>query len=250
MPQMQDKEFDNLFKSTFEDAEVTPSVRLWDNIETKISPKKKTFIMKYWAVAAAILVMGATTLIIYNNNKVADQQIAFSTPIKSSPQIIEKTVPGVEEQVEEKNPQIIVAVAKSNNNYRRQEKPKERVLVENNNGRLEDQNQVLASVDQKELQDSRAVSISQVAAPKVVEIISLQEKTVLASVEPYNIESGNDKIEASADKGIRNAGDLINIVVGMVDKGKNKFIRFKTSDEGSTLAAINIGPFRFGRQTD
>ena len=249
MPVAQDKEFDNLFKATFEDAEIAPSAGLWDNIETKITPKNKNFLMKYWAAAAAVLVMGATTLIVYNNNNVAEQQVSSAKPAKSSPQIIERDAPSVEEQIEERNPQVFVAVAKPNDNYRRQEKPKER-LIKNDNVPVEAQNQILAIVSEGELQKSVSDKTTDGSTSIEVEAVSSQEKIVFASVEPTIFVASLDKNDVSADKGIRNAGDLINLVVGVVDKKKNKFIRFKSSDEGSTLAAINIGPFRFGKQTD
>ena len=75
-----------------------------------------------------------------------------------------------------------------------------------------------------------------------------EEKIVLASVEENK--SVVLEVEKSPTNKIKNAGDLINLVVNTVDKSKNKFIRFKTNDEGSTLASINIGPFRFGKHDD
>ena len=50
MQQMQDKEFDKLFKDRFEDAEIEPSANLWANIEHELAPKKKRVFPIYWMV--------------------------------------------------------------------------------------------------------------------------------------------------------------------------------------------------------
>ena len=41
MHHMQDKEFDQLFKDKFDDAQIEPSANLWANIEAELVPKRK-----------------------------------------------------------------------------------------------------------------------------------------------------------------------------------------------------------------
>ncbi|HEX8608377.1 MAG TPA: hypothetical protein VF679_07045, partial [Pedobacter sp.] len=53
---MEDKDFDQLFRDQFEEAEVRPSANLWGNIEKELSPKKRMVLPVYWMAAAVAVV--------------------------------------------------------------------------------------------------------------------------------------------------------------------------------------------------
>ena len=73
MQAIQDKDFDKLFKDGLENAEISPSKELWSAIEAEVIPKKKAFSLRYWLVAASILILGLITLVIYRSQNVDTQ---------------------------------------------------------------------------------------------------------------------------------------------------------------------------------
>ncbi|RZK67786.1 MAG: hypothetical protein EOO85_25115 [Pedobacter sp.] len=60
---MEDRDFDQLFKDQFEEAEVTPSANLWGNIEKELSPKKKVVLPAYWMAAAVVAMCSRRNII-------------------------------------------------------------------------------------------------------------------------------------------------------------------------------------------
>ena len=48
MQHMPDKEFDQLFRDKFNDAEIEPSANLWASIDQKLEPKRKRTFPIYW----------------------------------------------------------------------------------------------------------------------------------------------------------------------------------------------------------
>ena len=57
---MLDKDFDQIFKSSFEDFEVQPAANSWDKITDKLDkkPKKKSFGVFWMAAASVVVVLG------------------------------------------------------------------------------------------------------------------------------------------------------------------------------------------------
>ena len=84
---------------------------------------------------------------------------------------------------------------------------------------------------------------------KIDAAILEQEKPILASnaasIRADDVAGGEDQTD---NKGIRNVGDVVNLIVNKVDKRKDKFIQFRTDDDDSSISAINIGPFKFGKK--
>lgn len=249
----QDKDFDKLFKDGLEDAEILPSAELWGAIEAKITPKKKVLKFGYWAAAASVLMVGAITLVVSNQKDVVtSQQVAVVKPIVVKAQIDNKLQPKVEVNNDGNNRYAAVSVKDSKSKLAPRAQSKKLVLIEKDRSSVEKQNRVLAAVNETELATTVAKQTEEISIlkPKDATLVQEQEKTILAAVGPVHQETPVAEENVAPPKSIKNAGDLINLVVNAVDKGKNKFIRFKTNDEGSTLAAVNIGPFRFGKRDD
>jgi hypothetical protein len=56
--EMQDKEFDDLFRSKLDGFEVKPSVGVWDNIALDLSAgKRKKILLPFLSIAASIIVL-------------------------------------------------------------------------------------------------------------------------------------------------------------------------------------------------
>lgn len=85
MQPIRDKDFDQLFKDAFADAEVTPSRDLWSNIESEIAPKKKRIIPVYWLSAAAVLLIATLGILVYQQQDTTKggKQLAGNTDRKS-----------------------------------------------------------------------------------------------------------------------------------------------------------------------
>ena len=73
------------------------------------------------------------------------------------------------------------------------------------------------------------------------EIVTAVVATPVKTDDPIN---NNEQ----SNKGIRNVGDVVNLIVNKMDKRKDKLIQFRTDDDDSSLASINIGPFKIGKR--
>ncbi|MGM9475155.1 hypothetical protein ACS5PU_01945 [Pedobacter sp. GSP4] len=250
MQPIRDKDFDQLFKDAFADAEVTPSRDLWSGIESEITPKKKRIVPVYWLSAAAVLLMATIGILVYQQQdtvtsggkKLASNAIEKTKPVVEVPAVKDSAVAGVE-PVENTAPilplrhKAVSTVAKTKV---KQEvvKPVEKPII------------VTAPDAQK--QDAM---IAQVQAPKndiktIIDDVVAQTKTETVTASDITSIKTDDPINDNeqSSKGIRNVGDVVNLIVNKMDKRKDKLIQFRTDDDDSSLASINIGPFKIGKR--
>ncbi|MFW0715923.1 hypothetical protein [Pedobacter sp. N23S346] len=248
MQPIQDKDFDQLFKDSFEDAEITPSRDLWNNIKSEIEPKKKRIISIYWLSAAAVLLIAATGVLVYQQQEVKPKQYANNVEPK-----IEKSAT-VERPITDSVISIAVPVRDAVKTLPINIKPVTTLVkteVRETVRPIEKQKMITAPEIQKQ-----ETMIAKVEEPKkdiktkIEEaIFQTKEETVLAAnvneaVTDETIGSSN-----SADrKGIRNVGDVVNLIVNKMDKRKDKLIQFRTDDDDSSISVVNIGPFRIGKK--
>ena len=248
MQPIQDKDFDRLFKNAFEDAEITPSRDLWSSIESEIEPKKKRMIPVYWLSAAAILLIATVGFLVYQQQEVKPKQFANNV----EPKVVK---PANDAQaVQDSAETVAIPIEKLGQALPTTLKSKDAVAkttVKGNIKVVEKQKIVTAPEMQKQ-----ETIIVQVAQPKedikakIEDAVSkVNQETVLAStstvVKTDEVIGDDDQAES---KGIRNVGDVVNLIVNKVDKRKDKFIQFRTDDDDSSLSSINIGPFKFGKK--
>ncbi|TDG35452.1 hypothetical protein EZJ43_12540 [Pedobacter changchengzhani] len=239
MQPIQDKDFDQLFENVFDEAEVAPSRDLWSTIESEITPKKKRIIPIYWLSAAAVLLMVGIGVLIYQKQVVKPTRYATYIAPKNEPvDVQQETSPSVNvpnEVVKETVKIEVKSVARFVNT-----KAKVKSVA---NEKVEDLIDVPTVIIAKtKIPESNVESKIEYVIPNPKEVI------VLAS----NASSHDDNLTVSepkqkGNKGIRNVGDVVNLIVNTVDKRKDKFIQFKTTDDESSLSSINIGPFKIGR---
>lgn len=246
MQPIQDKDFDKLFKNAFEDAEITPSRDLWSSIESEIEPKKKRIIPIYWLSAAAVLLIVTVGVLVYQQQDTKTKQYANNVTLKvETPVVAEQTTKDSSvsivtpvEKVEQALPvstKPITTLAKT--------KVKKEVMS------VEKQKVVTALEVQKEEQ-----MIAKVEEPKkdiktkIEEAISKDETVLAANASTVKTDDVIGESNQVENKGIRNVGDVVNLIVNKVDKRKDKFIQFRTDDDDSSLSSINIGPFKFGKK--
>lgn len=237
---MQDKEFDQLFRDRFSEAEIEPSANLWNNIEAELAPKKKKGFPVFW-MAAAVGIVAVTAGLLFTKT----EKIGLQGPVQMAqhiaPEQVEAPVKTALEndysssEVEEEVESTPLVIAPSIDvNYKSEyasvkvEKPKKDLGA-------------MQPIDENaHLPNTTLASTASVEKDGWVS----DTRTVLASVNTES-QTADDVINENdqADrKGIRNVGDLVNFVVDKVDKRENKFLKFNTDDDdNSSLIGINIG---------
>ena len=250
MQPIRDKDFDQLFKDAFVDAEITPSRDLWSNIESEIAPKKRRIIPIYWLSAAAVLLIATIGVLIYQQQDATKRgkQLANNTIEKNKPAVQEPIVKDSTTKIVEPveniapvlsvQPKVVSAIAKT--------KVKQAAVQPT-------EKQPIATAPQMQKQETM---IAQVEDPKkdikaqIDAVILAQPKAgiVTAAVaEPAKTDEAVNDNEQSI-KNIRNVGDVVNLIVNKMDKRKDKLIQFRTDDDDSSLSSINIGPFKIGKR--
>ena len=236
---MQDKEFDQLFKDYFEEAEIQPSPALWGAIQAEIEPKSKTRVFPGWWMAAAIALVGLSAGLLFNKTEKIQLQ-GKAVVAKSTETAPLNTKPDVSNDEIITTTQLAKVTNRSSLNTASQADAKKLIageekslLVVQPNERLAHPvyigNETLAKVDVGTIKENTATDVAIASA-------DVPATTVDAVV------NENDQAEHTR---IRNVGDLINFVVDKVDKREQKFLQFKSDDDdNSSLVAINIGPFK------
>jgi len=248
MQPIRDKDFDQLFKDAFADAEVMPSRDLWRNIENEITPKKKRIIPIYWLSAAAVLLIATIGILLYQQQNTTNEgkQLANNTIEKTKSEVKEPivkdtTATAVEniEPVLPVKPKAVSVIAKIK--VKNETKPialKEKHSIIKAPEMLK-QETVVAKLEEPK-KDIRTKIEEAILQPKE-DIVTATVATPIKTEEPVN---DNEQI----NKGIRNVGDVVNLIVNKMDKRKDKLIQFRTDDDDSSLSSINIGPFKFGKR--
>jgi hypothetical protein len=257
---MQDKEFDKIFNSKFEDFEVEPSPMVWDNIADELDGKKgKRSIMPYLSIAATVLVMltaGALFLQKQNkptaqhNNKgnLAANHVKPVAPVTTKP--IEKHVEPVVEQpvnrvaathiyqpenVSPVNKIAVPVVAKSEQTLKQIEPVKT------------ESPQLIAAVTPTAVNPIKVTLPDVQLSPRSTDVVAQTPVTRPA------VMASNEKAEQAPVKkrGIHNLGGLINALVAKVDKREDKLIEFSDSDDDDTesnVTGVNLGVIKIKKQ--
>ncbi|HZX59494.1 MAG TPA: hypothetical protein VFE54_12240 [Mucilaginibacter sp.] len=260
---MQDKEFDDVFRSKLDGFEAEPTGRVWEGIDEKLdTTRRRAIFMPILRIAASIiLVAGLGILFLVNRDKVTPVKQGKSDFVRTAVQHV-------------KQPETITPV--------RQPEPIKTVEPKTV------MNQVAHVRIPKKENATVIISQKPVVQKEAPEIIKPREQPVLATVEPTKkvdiaqpvvpgpetplvtktITDNSGQIKAAPQvtaqvqpndvaakpakrHGIHNFGDLVNIVVARVDKRKDKAIEFTDSDDGeSSITAVNIGPVKIKRDTD
>lgn len=232
MQAMQDKDFDQLFKDRFEEAEIQPSSNLWSNIESELTPKKKRKFPVYWAAAAVVVI--ATTIGLLSQKteslKLQGNTAETTAQIEKVPVVPSRLNTVAEEPVVEPESTPLILAPK--------------VKLEN----LVRKNSQLAVQPNLEVKRQQ-VKVIDVVPEQKKEMVTLEKEIMIAKIDPPVVPEQSNQIaetEVRERKGIRNVGDVINFVVDKLDKREKKIIQFKTDDDdNSSLIAVNIGILKF-----
>jgi hypothetical protein len=259
---MQDKDFDKIFNSRFEDFEAEPSPKVWKNIADKLEGKKdKRSWWLYLNIAAGIVVVFTVGLLFMQKQTKPEQHHNYAnllhrdaaksaeetptTPIVQSASVIaDRTSTG--------------KVSSNNNN-------RHTILSTINKKAVPVVNKVNYIVKDEQPEKTNQLSVIQTVAPATIPIkvkpitpdAQLTPKTidVLASTpaeRPVVIASAEEQ-EAGPEKkhGIHNLGGLINALIAKVDRRQDKLIEFSDSDDDdaeSNLTGVNLGLIKIKKQ--
>jgi hypothetical protein len=241
---MQDKEFDQLFRSKLEDYETEPSAGVWDNIQKSTDFHRKTP-KNHWKIAASLLILLSAGVYLISRigtagtapvKIVVNGNAKFIKPDATS-KAVEMTMPQL------KNTAKLTA----KNSFKRKEKrfqPAPKAVIETQ------------LVQQPPLTVSKPALDSFVVPDKQTPLMA---KVQLVDDVPFKANSladqhkfANTAVAAIPAKKhhIRSLGDLINVVVSKVDKRKDKIIEFSSpADEDETaLSGLNLGFIRIKKQ--
>jgi hypothetical protein len=246
MQHMPDKEFDNLFRDKFENAEIEPSTNLWANIEKELEPKKKRTFPIYWLAAATIAIAFTAVLVLQKKDVKymhGSDPIAQVTPV--APIDTVATPDEVQTTSQAAKPMVARTGVKADKVQPKQEEAPKTPVIENNL-----QNNQIAVQPPNPIE---RLPIKQ-QDPKPINVLPIKEAqanpVVIAQAAPKTEDNVIKETETVSErKGIRNVGDLVNYVVDKVDKRDKKLVRFNTDDDdNSSLIGINIGFLKLNKK--
>lgn len=253
MQHMPDKDFDQLFKDSFMDAEIEPSANLWGNIAEQLEPKKKRSLPFLWMAAASVVVVASVMLFTQRSEKVqlqgASEELAVVKPANEAQTV---QVAALAESATVKTTVLSDAAVSNrrlvNNAIAKVTPPTEIKDVEKNN---------FIAMQPSESSDRLDIKREQVkpldVTPKETIVKENTESSMMARVVDTKGTGVAyvDPDEETNDnkKGIRNVGDLVNYVVDKVDKRDKKLIKFDTDDDdNSSIIGLNIGFLRLNKK--
>ncbi|HEY9000364.1 MAG TPA: hypothetical protein VIM89_03345 [Mucilaginibacter sp.] len=257
---MQDKEFDDLFRSKLGGFEVQPSAEVWQNIDAELAGKRKKSIFPMLSIAASVLILLVAGILfipkkgVMKHNKQDTNVVAKANPAVVKPEST-KPVTSSESQQEQvatvetpvKNtikanqPKIKTNIAE----YKEQANPSIVKTV-----KTDDQPLIASTVTPKqdEVVKQEPIELTEATSATIKNAednsaVSLPAQPVLASNQPAKTTKPVVK-----KRGIRNFGDIVNLVVAKVDKRKDKLIEFKDNDDDeSIISAVHLGALKIKR---
>ncbi len=262
---MQDNDFDSLFRTKLGGMEVEPSAQVWNNISAELNGPQKRKLSPVWSIAATtvLLLSAATWFLTYKPVKNQQNQVATNRKqvvIKNQP--VENNIKAVSPDAVEQLPRadvdyntdvnkIVHVTPKTTRQLNIKAEPVKQeaaqsVIAQENEAIVNQVNQqVLAAV------------VTQTEQQAVVPDMSLNNQTLTSAAE--NISQTNAikasepvmarQPERKRKRGIHTLGGLINAVIATVDKREDKLIEFtETDDDQADITGVNLGLFKVKKE--
>jgi len=259
---MQDKEFDDLFRSKLDNFEVEPSAQVWQNIDAELNGRKKKSIFPILSIAASVLILLVAGILfipkkgVVKHNRPDSNSVAGNKvkPGVIKPESVNTVTPAVKKEEQIAAVQTPVKHVASTHQFKVIAKPiksneQDQQVIAKEEPVKPEQQQVLAVVNNKTDENAKPIELE--PAPSAVKhidhdaTISIPAQPVLASTPVLADKTGKP---VAKKHGIRNFGDLVNLVVAKVDKRKDKLIQFTDSDDDeSMISAVHIGAVKIKR---
>ena len=251
---MQDKEFDELFRSKLGELEVQPTMHVWDNISDELnSGRRKKALYPFLSVAASIIVLiTAGVMFIPQKTKLNNmhpvqnklvRQIVVQKEIKSDEtnQPVTKKSNGAVVYVNN------VASSQSVNVHSTKTIKSKSVTSDTLNKRPADDQLLTASPEKIRIETK-----SETPNEAMQLVTNEQLKNTLVDANTTAQETVNEQHKTVLIKKksrIRSFGDLMNVMIAKVDKRQDKFIQFSnTDDDESTITGVNLGIIKIKKE--
>ena len=261
--EMQDNEFDELFRSKLDKIEAEPSANVWPGIAAELNAgKRNKAFMPFLSIAASIIVLvAAGILFIPQKEKVTGKHLVQNKIAKTSGTLI--TSPLIKSHSKHCTLKLLpsdtlnkTAISASSIAQSQHSKTTKAIAVKqyaepDKAVQIDDQT-ALSTVSRNQQDvikavvpdESTQIAIKQPAA----ETTSFITKPVLLAVQ-LPVANKQDDLTAKPGRKLRSLGDMINIVVATVDKRKDKIIEFTDADDdGSTITGVNLGIIKIKKE--
>lgn len=235
---MEDKEFDKLFREAFIEAEETPSDSVWSNIEDKLNNAENIVPIKkrtnWWTMAAAIaLFFGVSTYFLKNTFidkptiKLASQKTEVN-PSREEPKLIAKNGNDTDN--------IIV-----DNPITKIEGTKSMVLIGMDTDK-QGNSSIKEKVDIGILEESTLVANLELDK-QTSNLPVIRQVTEIDDIKPFiEFEEETETMLASTQKPSKEGGNIItsllNTLTDNIDQKVKKDVRFQADEEGSFSISI------------
>ncbi len=261
--EMQDKEFDELFRSKLDDLEAEPSAGVWTGIESGlVNSARKKYLLPLLGIAASVLILiTASILFMPHGGKTTGKNQAKNTfaktfkPINTGSTSVgpKAIVPGpimknkTDETAAIINRRMKLHPTKATTIQPFGVQPK----IETEQPVKADDQQELASAQSKQQDIIKPVvpdeSTPLIAKQLVDEPAAVITKPVLATTRVPIISQETAPIKQKHK--IRSLGDFLNVVIAKVDKRPDKIIEFSdTDDDESTITGVNLGIIKIKKE--
>lgn len=249
---MQDKEFDSLFRSKLENFEAAPTRQVWDGIVEGLGSKRRYASLLPWlSIAASILVLVAAGVLLIPRKTAVNPKHPIVAVKQPAPIIKPDTARPAQRQIIQTPATPVNRMAQTKPGRTRVEaiaKNPEPVTAPAND--VQPQQQIIAQVEPPK-QDviASVVPPVQTTAATVqstdVPVAAVTKLTIAAATPPAA--DVQNTMPARRKRKAHGIGGLLNTVIAAVDKRKDKIIEFTESDDddGSNLTAVNLGILKF-----
>jgi len=256
---MLDKDFDQLFKSSFEDFEVQPAANSWDKITAGLDkkPQRKNFGI-FWMAAASVVVVLGIGIGLYTKPVTVIKLRGNTDDILNLAAKEQNNDAEIVKDVDVKNAKSKTADDTKNEGFLANNHPTTKTNKNNleTDATIYNTSNVLLTKDTG-IEPSQIVATKAVRTKTVTERIledeasknlddaKIKTQTLLAynTIDENLVENG---YQTNRRQKIKSVGDLVNFVVAKVDKREEKIIKVSKTDESDNeITGINLGLFRF-----
>jgi hypothetical protein len=255
---MQDNEFDDLLRAKLDNFEAEPSAQVWQNIDVELDGKaRKKNIFPILRIAASVIILITAGILFIPKKEIVKpgRHGKNDAAIRVKPSAI-KTKNNAPENIRRAKDEQMAKEQIPAKHMVRIHQPKKKIeipaaqniqdtrLIAQTEPVKPDEQPVLAAVSQK----ADKIGVAVVEMPVEVKQINanetsaLQLQPILASTQLPAVKQNKPAVKKH---GIRNVGDLVNLVVAKVDKRKDKVIEFTdTDDDETTITGVHIGAIK------
>lgn len=260
MKQISDKELDHLFKSNLYDFELKPSENSWNIIQEQVKGKSsKKKLSANWLIAASILFVIGLGWSFFNADKeviqlkgkaaplLTDNQEDTVTPFQKAP--IQQKETASELSIEENKRQnearfrAMLTATKTNNKKNT-----------NSAATIKSTTNVLIAKSKVENQEVKEASLIKDNIGSDNLILKKEQDAMVLALDNKNQEEDrflahhvqNEDLLTDKSSKIKSVGDLVNFVVGKIDKRPDKILHIsKTEESDMEITGINLGLFKY-----